>query len=307
MDTKNQAQKISAFILAATGVIMFSAKAIFVKQAYVYEINTVSLLLIRMGIALPIYITIALFVSFRKNQEKLQWKDVFSILALGCMGYYLASFFDFHGLQFITASLERLILFIYPTLVLLISSLVLKKKIYQNQKIAIVITYVGVLIAFYRYNSSADNNGNLILGAGLIFASALSYAIFLVGSGNLIPRLGSVRYTSYAMIVSCLAVLLHFSLGSQVNIFSYPSEVYKIGMEMALISTVIPSFMLGEAIKQIGASNVAIVGSIGPVSTIVMATIFLNERIGVFQILGTLVVIFGVLLITLSKRNVANT
>ena len=152
------AQKFSAFLVAAAGVIMFSAKAVFVKKAYEYDIDSISLLLIRMGIALPIYIIIAVIVSLRNRNMKLHLKDYLSLLALGVMGYYLASLFDFQGLNYVSASLERLILFIYPTLVLLISAWVLKKRIQRNQKISIFITYIGVLLAFYKYNSGENVN-----------------------------------------------------------------------------------------------------------------------------------------------------
>ena len=303
MENQRQIQKIPAFLLAAAGVVMFSSKAIFVKKAYEYDIDTVSLLLIRMGIALPIYVVIAIVSSVLNKDNRLTKKDFIWLLLLGFLGYYLASFFDFHGLQFISASLERLILFIYPTLVLIISSIFLRKTITIQQKIAIVLTYIGVILAFYKYGNYNDNS-NLVLGAGLIFASALSYAIYLVGSGNIIPRLGSVRFTSFAMIVSCVAVILHYLLNhkQEVSILSYPPEVYKLGMAMAFISTIIPSFLLGEAIKQLGAPNVAIVGSIGPISTIILAAIFLGEHISYYQFAGTVVVIAGVLLIALNKK-----
>ena len=303
METQQRSNKWIAFALAATGVVMFSAKAIFVKKAYEFEIDTVSLLLIRMTIALPVYIVIAFFTTWRKKNDTVVRKDYVWLVLLGFVGYYMASFLDFHGLQYITASLERLILFVYPTLVLLISAIFLKKAVTTPQKLAIAITYVGVLLAFYNYGDG--ENTNVTLGAGLVFASALTYAFFMVGSGNLIPKFGSIRFTSYAMIVSCMAVILHFVIKGEGGILGYPRKVYEIGAAMAFVSTIVPSFMIGEAIRRIGASNVAIIGSLGPISTIIMAYIFLGEQISAFQFLGTLIVISGVSLIAVHKKKVA--
>lgn len=291
-----------AFILAAIGVVMFSAKAVLVKMAYEYNVDTVSLLLIRMGIALPFYIIIAVIESNRKKSNKLQSKDYWALILLGILGYYLASYLDFKGLSYVTASIERLILFVYPTMVVIISALFLKKAVSIQQKLAVVITYIGVFIAFYKYSSSTGINTNIPLGAVLVFASALSYAVFMVGSGDMIPRIGAIRFTSYAMIVSCGAVMLHYAFNNNGDVLNQQTEVYYLGLGMAFISTIIPSFLIAEAIKRIGASNVAIVGSVGPISTIILATIFLGERIGIFQIIGTAIVISGVMLIAISKR-----
>lgn len=301
LKTKNY-QFIVAVLIAALGVVMFSAKAVMVKMAYAYNVDTVTLLLIRMGLALPAYVVVAMIESRNKNRIKLKAKDYWFLVLLGFLGYYLASYLDFKGLNYVSASIERLILFVYPTMVVLISAIVLKKRINANQKLAIAITYLGVFIAFYKYAASTGINTNIPLGVVLVFGSALSYAIYLVGCGNMIPRIGSVRFTSYAMIVSCCAVLIHFVLQGGGNVLDLAPEVYGLGAAMAVISTIIPSFLLAEAIKRIGASNVAIVGSLGPISTIILATIFLDEIITIYQVIGTVVVISGVLLIVLSKK-----
>ncbi len=298
-------QFVVAVLIAAVGVVMFSAKAVMVKMAYVYEVDTVSLLLIRMGMALPVYFVIALIESSKKTRTRLKPKDYWFLILLGFLGYYLASYLDFEGLNYISASIERLILFVYPTMVVLISAFVLKKRINRNQELAIGITYLGVFVAFYKYAASTGINTNIPLGVVLIFGSALSYAVYLVGCGNMIPRLGSVRFTSYAMIVSCCAVIIHFAVQGGGNVLDLAPEVYGLGAAMAVISTIIPSFLLAEAIKRIGASNVAIVGSLGPISTIILATIFLGEIITIYQVIGTVIVISGVLLIVLSKNKVA--
>jgi drug/metabolite transporter (DMT)-like permease len=226
--------------------------------------------------------------------------DYLKVLVLGILGYYLASFLDFTGLNYVSASLERLILFVYPTMVLLISAIFFGKKATQEQKIAVVITYFGVLLAFYKNTSAMGSN--MVLGSALIFISALSYAVFLVGSGNLIPKLGTKFFTSLAMIVSSVAALTHFIIVQGFDFFAFPREVYLIAITMAIVCTVIPSFIISEAIKRIGANNVAVVGSFGPISTIIMAAIILGERISVFQAMGTLIVISGVMLLGTNSR-----
>ena len=286
-------------MLAITGIVMFSAKAIMVKLGYRYDVDTVTLLLLRMIFALPVYLIISIRETKKRNSYSLTRKDILSVIGLGFVGYYLASYFDFYGLQFISASLERLILFVYPTLVIIISLLALKRNATKIQIYAIVITYAGIFIAFA---DDLDVHGNgLWKGTIFIFLSALTYAIYLVGSGEMIPKLGSVRFTAYAMTVSCVIVILHYLATNNFEVFRQPWEVYALSFAMAAVSTVIPSFLISEAIKKIGASNFAIYGSIGPISTIVLAIIFLGERIDLIQIAGTIIVIFGVSIINLKK------
>lgn len=280
---------------------MFSSKAILVKKAYEYGIDTVSLLLIRMLFALPVYIVIAIITSGkRRRKSRITGRQMMALVVLGLAGYYLASYLDFQGLHYITASLERLILFVYPTMVVFISALVYRKQISPLHLLAIFITYFGVVLVFFQ-NLDIAGQSNISKGTLLILSSAFTYACYLVGSGDLIPKLGSLRFTSFAMIVSCLAVVIHYLMKNELTFATYPTEVYGIGIAMAVICTILPSFMIAEAIRRIGAPRVALIGSIGPVSTLILAAIFLGERIGAFQVLGTLVVISGVLLISKDK------
>lgn len=294
--------KLMAIMAAIAGVILFSSKAILVKKAYNYNIDTISLLLLRMAFALPFYVIIAFIQGIKQKSNKILAKDYFSLITLGIIGYYFASYLDFEGLNYITASLERLILFIYPSLVVIISAIFLKKAISYQQKLAVIITYIGIFIAFYKYIDIEEPGSNLPLGAGLIFGSALSYAIYLVGSGSLIPRIGAVKFTSYVMIISCLAVLIHFAIKEDSKVLNHTNEVYYLSIAMAVLCTIIPSYLLSAAINEIGSSNVAIIGSIGPISTIILAYIFLGESIGAYQFTGTAIVILGVLLIALTKN-----
>lgn len=291
-------KRLGAF-LAVTGIVMFSAKAIMVKLGYRYDVDALTLLLLRMIFALPFYLFIAIRETKKVNTYQLTRKDILSVFGLGFVGYYVASYFDFYGLQFISASLERLVLFIYPTLVIIISSLALKKKATKVQIYAILITYLGVFAAFA--DDLSLESERLWTGVISILFSAFTYAVYLVGSGTLIPKLGSVRFTAYAMTASCLMVIIHYSMTNTYEVFNQPWEVYALGFAMAMVSTVIPSFLISEAINRLGASNFAIYGSLGPISTIILAIIFLGEQIDIYQILGTIIVIIGVSIINLKK------
>lgn len=292
-----------ATVLLFTGAILFSSKAVLVKLAYRYDIDSISLLALRMLFSLPFYLIIA-YRSERKgrmNGQKLSWAQWFELTIYGIMGYYIASLLDFVGLQYVTAGLERLILFVYPTLVLLLSALFLGNKIERIQYLAVLLTYSGIALAFVE-NLRLGQEKNLILGSVLIFFCALAYAIYLIGSGRLLPYLGTWRYTSLAMIASTTAVLLHHGIFYQWHLFHFPVPVYYLAFLMAIFATVLPSFLIAEGIRMIGAGNAAVIGSVGPISTIVLAYIFLDEYMSVLQWLGAVIVIGGVLMITLKKH-----
>ena len=295
---KEESKKLGV-LLAVFGVVFFSAKAIMVKLAYQYGVESVTLLLFRMLFSLPVYLIIA-FLNKPIKQNEIKKSDYIWLVFFGFVGYYLASFFDFEGLKYIKAGLERIILFIYPTLVVLISYLFLKTKIYKIQVIAIILTYIGVFISF---SGEIDTSGSqLYLGVFLIFMSALTYAMYLVGSGWLIPKFGVLCFTSYAMIVSTVCVLVHYAFTEKFDLGKYPAEVYGLGILMAVFSTVIPSFLVSKSIKIIGSSNFSIIGSIGPISTLILANIFLGEQMTGSQIVGTAIVILGVMLISKNKK-----
>ncbi len=288
-----------AIIFAILGIILFSAKAVMVKLAYTYGVDHLTLLLFRMLFAFPFYIGIAIFTKSSAAQNPSS-KDYLWLLLFGFLGYYLASLFDFMGLQYIKAGLERIILFIYPTIVVLLSWLFFKNKLTRNQFFAIIITYIGVLITFWDELGIAGDT--VYWGSFLIFLSAFTYASYLVGSGWLIPKFGVLRFTSYAMIVSTFCVVIHYAFVADFDLFHYPMEVYLLGAAMAIFSTLIPSFLVSEAIRRLGASTFSIFGSLGPISTIILAFFFLDERVTIIQIFGMMVVIFGVTLVSRKKE-----
>lgn len=285
--------EVIGMVLAATGIFMFSAKAVLVKIAYRYEIDAVSLLLLRMLFSMPVYLIIAWISARKPTPQKVRKKDYLNLVFLGFVGYYLASYFDFQGLKYISASLERLILFAYPTMVVFISAVVFRNRISRNQWLAIIITYIGIAITFIP-DVNHDAYSNVTLGSTLIFLSAFTYAVYIIGSGNLIPKFGSVNFTALTMTVSCFCVIAHHVAVNGFQLQTYPVEVYIIGFLMAFFSTVIPSFLISEAIRKIGSSNFAIIGSLGPVSTIILTVIFINEQITIYHVVGTIAVIGGI-------------
>ncbi|GAA3511377.1 DMT family transporter [Aquimarina addita] len=285
--------------LAIIGIVLFSAKAVMVKMAYTYNISSEHLLLFRMSFSLPFYVLISFFNKPSKPAS-IKKTDYLWIIFFGFIGYYLASYFDFLGLQYIKAGLERIILFVYPTLVLIISRIFLKKIITKKQLIAILITYIGVVITFW--GELQVNVPNVELGILLIFLSALTYATYLVGSGWLIPKFGVVTFTSYAMIVSCLCIIIQYIVFDRASLIGYPIEVYILGAIMAIFSTIIPSYLVSAAIARLGASNFSIIASLGPISTILLAYFILNESFSTIQVLGTMIVLVGVFSVTIQKN-----
>lgn len=290
-------------LIGVLGIVLFSSKAVMVKLAYKYEVDAISILLLRMLFSFPFYISIAYIYRNQKSVDKPNSKDYLWLVFFGFVGYYLASYFDFVGLTFIKASLERIILFLYPTIVLLLNKVFLKQPISKIQAGAIGLTYLGIIIAFS--NEVAISGKDTYLGGFFIFLSAITYASYLVGSGWLIPKFGIMKFTAYAMIISCICVFVHYSIISEVNLFSFSWEVYGLGFLIAVFATVIPSFLVSASIKMISSSNFAIVAGIGPISTIVLAAVFLNERLTLLQLFGALVVILGILLVSLKKPNEA--
>jgi len=304
--TKTQTNKYfyGGVLLAFVGAICFSTKAIFVKLAYRdTTVDAISLLALRMIFSLPFFIVSAYAFSSKRTNVKFTIRQWISVAIIGCLGYYVSSLLDFLGLQYVTAGIERLILFVYPTLVMLMSSLVFKERIKPIQWTALVITYLGLFIAFFSEADFRSVQGeNFIFGSALIFICAFTYAAYIVGSGRLVPLVGAAKFNSYAMSFASFGVLLHFYISSDLSLFHFTVAEYGYGILMAILSTVIPSYLVVAGIKRIGSDNAAIVGSIGPISTLILAYFFLEEPISIFQIIGTIMILFGVLLVSGQKR-----
>lgn len=284
------------------GAIMFSTKAVLVKLAYEYDIDAVSLLMLRMFFSLPFFLIIGLMTLSKSKPSQVNLKkNIWKVAILGLLGYYLASYLDLEGLRYIDASLERIILFIYPTLVIIFSYLIYKIPIKRIQIVAIVMTYVGIIIA-YRANMTVSQSAEVVTGASYVLGSAVAYSLYLVGTGDLSLKLGTKVYTSTSMTIAAMAIIFHNSLVNGFNLFDFELGVYFYALLISIISTVIPSYLIVEGIRRIGANNSSIIGSIGPISTITLAIIFLGEEISLIQGLGSAIVIVGVVLVILSKE-----
>jgi len=281
-------------LLAAVG---FSAKAILVKLAFIEGVDAVTLLALRMAFSVPVFIGVALWLS-RSQAEPLNTHDKLLVLGLGLVGYYLSSFLDFLGLQYISAGLERLILFLYPTMTVLLSALLYRRAIGKPVIAAMLLSYAGIALVFLHDMSAKQ--GGVLLGASLVFASTLSYSIYLVGAGHAIRRIGTARFTAYAMIVASAASLLQFFVTHSVAQLALSRRVYELSLFMAIFSTVLPVFLLSYAIRRIGSGSASLIGSIGPVSTIYLAYLFLNEQVSLLQVAGSSLVLAGVLMISLN-------
>jgi drug/metabolite transporter (DMT)-like permease len=249
--------------------VLFSAKAIFVKLSYPYGVDPLTLLTLRMALALPWFVVIALVEERRASEAQratplsLRWK----VAALGAAGYWLASYLDFAGLAYVTASLERVVLFAYPTFTALLERVLYGKRLAPSAWGALALSYAGIAVALTGEVSATGTDA--ARGAGLVAASALAYAAFLVGSGRIIPTYGATRLVAHAMTAACLAVIAHFLLARPLSALAQPTAVYGYAALTAVVSTVLPTFLLGQGIRRLGASEAAIAASVGPISTLV--------------------------------------
>lgn len=259
--------------------------------------DAVTLLCLRMLFSLPFYIGAAWIAHRKEGVVQLTRKQWLWVLTMGIFGYYLSSLFDFIGLQYVSAGLERLILFLYPTFAVLINTFYFKTKLSRIQVLALVLTYIGIGTAYWGEIRSAQYGPQFFYGSFMIFVCAVTYSFYLVGTGRLVNAVGATRYTAYAMLAASAGIFTHFLLTHPVQNVVMTSSLAGYGIALAIIATVLPSFMMSVGMKKIGSNNVAIITSIGPVSTILQAHFFLGETIIPEQILGTALVIVGVILI----------
>src|SRR5215468_251159 len=308
-------------LAAVVGVLGFSFKAILIKLAYAWEpIDPVTLLALRMLYSAPFFALLAWFATRRRSGrhttprsatdvqggrravKPMEQKDWIAIAWLGFIGYYLASLVDFTGLQYVTASLERLMLYLYPTLVVILSALIYKQRITGRIVVALALSYAGIVLVFGRDLSLAGDPQALWLGGSLVFSGAALYALYLVGAGPVIARLGSLRFIAWAMLASALFVLLQFALTRPLSALAAPARIQLLSLTMAVFSTVLPTYLIAEAIRRIGANRTSLVGSLGPVFTIWLGWWLLGEAVYWIQLAGVALVLAGVTLVTLQPK-----
>lgn len=282
------------------GTFCFACKGILIKLAYQYGITAVPLLTLRMLFAVPFYAATAIWLQTQKLAP-LQPGDGWKIIGLGLLSYYVSSLLDFMGLQYISAGLERLILYVYPTLVLLMLAFWKKEKITRMTKLAIAITYAGMILVFMQDLRLTTNLDLTLLGAGLVMASTISFALFVALAGDMIKKTGPSRFTAYAMLAACIGVLMHGISAGDITDLHQPAPVYLLAISLAFFCTVIPSFLMNKGISLIGSGKTAVLGSVGPIITLFLGMAVLHEQITAIQLLGAGLVIGGVSLATTNK------
>jgi drug/metabolite transporter (DMT)-like permease len=296
-------------LFAILSAFLFSTKAIFIKQAYALSplVDGTVLMALRMASALPFFLLLCWFN--RHRNQNLKSSDWMLLILAGLIGYYFSSWLDFTGLMFISASLERIILFLYPTLTVIASSFIYKQRLNIKTIFAIILSYGGTVIVMLQEQSSVPHEGNFWIGVSLVFASAICFASYLLLTPRLIQKFGSWNFSGLALSVACIGTLTHYVISTDHPIqlmVQLPSSVLWYGLALGLAVTVLPTILVAQSIARIGASQTAMIASIGPILTIILATLFLGETMNSIQWFGCALNIIGVMIITLSKKKLAN-
>jgi drug/metabolite transporter (DMT)-like permease len=307
--TKTHAEQRDVFIgygLVLLGAAGFSAKAIIIKLAYNahVEVDAITLMALRMLFALPFFLLVGGWHNKKSPAAPLDKKQWGLVIILGMLGYYIASYLDFIGLKYISAGLERIIIFLYPTFVVLFSALLYNRRITVRVGIALVLSYAGTVLVFIEYMSTVSSG--LLLGSAFVLGSAVIFSWFVMGSGVMTPHIGSARFTSYTMTVASLATLMHFAFRHSIALSRLPVDVYKLAFIMAVFCTVLPAFFMNAGIRRIGAGSASIISTTGPIATLVLAYIVLGEPITPVQMAGTFFVLAGVYVISRIKPDIKN-
>mgnify|MGYP002628276932 CR=1 FL=1 len=281
---------IPGLIMAMVGAVAFSGKAIIVKLAYRHGVDAVTLIMYRMLFALPLFAFIAWWTS--RGKPSLSWADRFRVLGLGFSGYYLASYLDFLGLTYISASLERLILYLNPTIVMLLTWILYKRRISKIQMMGVLLSYAGVVLVFGHEMSLQGSDA--VLGSGLVFASAVFYSLYLIFSGECVRRLGALRLVGAASTVACLFCISHFLIQRPMSAAIVAPEVISLSVLNAILCTVVPVVLVMMAIERIGAGMTAQTGMLGPISTLIMGVVLLGEPFTIWIAVGTIFVLAGI-------------
>jgi drug/metabolite transporter (DMT)-like permease len=291
-------------IFALAGTISFAFRPILIKLGYsAHPVSATTLLFLRMTLSLPFFLAMAWWM--RRGDPPavaIGRRDWFAIVGLGFLGYYLASLLDFLGLQYVSAGVGRLIMFLYPTLVVILSAVFLKRNPTLRELAALAITYTGIALVLSGQISSAPEHRGFVFGALLIFASAMCYAVYLVTGSQLVKRVGSVRFTAYTMIVSTVPAVMQFLILESPAALDLPAQLWWIALALATLCTVLPVLLVAEALRRIGANHFALIGALGPVTTVLADFTLLDGSLTMAKILGGALVISGVLLVSL-KRN----
>ena len=288
---------VAGLAIAVAGAVLFSTKAIVAKLLYRYHIDAVTLIAFRMLFSLPVFAAVAFWKM--ATCAPLSRADRWRVVGLGLVGYYLSSYLDFIGLQYISVGLERLILFLTPTFVLLMTSAIFKRRIGRVEWIALALSYCGIVLVFMH--DLAGGAGSTVVGSLFVLGSAAAYAIYLLGSGEMVRRIGSLRLVAYAMCVSSVACIAQFFLLRPASLLVQPMPVYWLSLVNGIFCTIFPVFMTMIAVQRIGAPSASQAGMIGPVSTLFLGALLLGEPITAVQLAGTALVLAGIYMLSLKK------
>lgn len=296
----SRAFRWSGVALALFAVVAFALRPVLVKVAYGYARDPITLIALRMMFSLPFFLCAALWTGQGGRSRPLTPREFGVVFGLGTLGYYLASTLDFVGLQYVTAGVGRLLLFLYPTIVLLLSAAFFKKPVRRRDLIALAVTYAGVALVLSA--ALGGDNADLPLGAALVFGSAFAYAVYLVIGAEIAQRIGAIRFAALAVSTACLCCIAQFLLLRPLSALDLPAPVYGLSVIIAAVCTVIPVFMTAEALRRIGANQVAMIGAVGPVASIGFGYLILGESMNLLQLMGAALVIGGVVLATAGGR-----
>ena len=286
-----------AFALA--GTISFAFRPVLIKLGYAAApVSATTLLFLRMVLSFPFFAAVAWWL---RNEPPLARRDWAGIVGLGFLGYYLASLLDFLGLQYVPAGHGRLIMFLYPTLVVILSALFLGKRPTGRELAALAVTYTGIALVLSQQLGAPAEHRLFFFGAALVFSSAMCYAVYLVTGSQLIKRVGSMRFTAYTMMVSTVPAVIQFGILEGAAALELPRIVWVYAILLATVCTVLPVFLVAEALKRIGATRFALIGALGPVTTVLADFVLLAGKLSALQLVGGTLVIGGVLLVTLKK------
>lgn len=285
------------------GSVAFSAKPVLVKAAYQYGVDTMTLLALRMLFAAPLFLLMAWWAG--RPDVAFTRREIAGIVFLGFLGYYLGSFLDLAGLQYISAGFGRLILYLYPTLVLLMSAAFLQQPLRGQQLVSLGLSYSGIALVFSAEAQLGESLPLTVWGALLVFGSAVTYAIYLVAGSRLVHKFGSMRFSAYASLIATGFVIAHFLAIRPLQALVVAHEVYVLVAVLAVFATVLPLWLMAEGLKRIGANQVSLVGCVGPLATMTFAWLFLGEAMTPVQLAGAMLVLAGVLIITLKPQTAA--
>lgn len=296
----NQRSALAGILLVLASAVLFSTKSIFIKLGYRENIDPVTLLTLRMVLSLPFFAAMGLWASRGEARLPLTGRDWAGLAALGIGGYYLAALLDFLGLQYISAGLERLVLFLYPTFTVLITAAWLRRPVSRRTWVAIAVSYVGMALVVWP--DLHHSSRGLFLGMALVLGSSLTYALYLVGSGEMIPRLGANRFTGIALSIACVVAGMQFALTHPLSALADLSpRAWGLGLVLAVVCTVLPATLLTNGMRHIGATRAALIGAVGPVATLFLGYVVLGETLAWIQAAGTVFVLGGVLMVSTQR------